>query len=265
MDSAVEASIRAERDSGRLGFRSSRFPEWCPSCGYFGLARAVESALCLANASPDRTVFVGAAGCVGLIPYYFDVYGLHSTPGDAVSVACGIKWANPSLSVVVFSGDGDAMGPGHAGWVAAARRDAPVAMVLCDNGLRAWGGGGPSPTAPLHPAACGRSWVERPHTSPDPVRDALAAGASFVAREAVTEPEALQRVLAEAFGHTGFAMVHVLLPCPAFGAADGWEKLRGSLAPLPAGRGGRSRGEAASLASETATYRGIFYEEKRDE
>jgi 2-oxoglutarate ferredoxin oxidoreductase subunit beta len=58
-----------------------------------------------------------------------------------------------------------------------------------------------------------RGVPERPF---DPVALAIVSGASFVARGFSGKPGELSQVIEKAFGHKGFAFVHVLSPCTTF-------------------------------------------------
>jgi 2-oxoglutarate ferredoxin oxidoreductase subunit beta len=60
----------------------------------------------------------------------------------------------------------------------------------------------------------------------NPIVQALAGGASFVARGYVGEPEQLTAILKEAFKFPGFALIHILQPCVAWNRVNTYDFYR---------------------------------------
>jgi len=65
---------------------------------------------------------------------YVQLDSFHTTHGRAIPFATGLKLANPSLNVVVYSGDGDLSAIGGNHLIHAARRNIDI-KVICVNKL----------------------------------------------------------------------------------------------------------------------------------
>jgi 2-oxoglutarate ferredoxin oxidoreductase subunit beta len=146
-----------------------------------------------------------------------DFNTLHTTHGRAIPFATGIKLANPELTVIVVTGDGDATAIGGNHFIHAARRNIDITVVLYNNWIYGMTGGQVSPTTPH-----GRLATTAPHGNPEGSFDisnlAIAAGASFVARGTVTTPIKLGNYIEKGIRKKGFSLIEAFTPCPtAFG------------------------------------------------
>ncbi|RLE70121.1 MAG: 2-oxoacid:ferredoxin oxidoreductase subunit beta, partial [Thermoprotei archaeon] len=98
----------------RIGLTRAKIT-WCPGCGNYGILAALRRALEEVGAEPSRVVLVAGIGCHGRIADYLNVNSIHTIHGRVLPVAIGVKLANPALTVICHSGDGDAyaIGLGH--------------------------------------------------------------------------------------------------------------------------------------------------------
>ncbi|HEY5001062.1 MAG TPA: thiamine pyrophosphate-dependent enzyme, partial [Candidatus Cryosericum sp.] len=88
--------------------RSERLPNiWCPGCGNGIVLRALLEAIDQLQLDPDKVVLVSGIGCSSRAPAYTAFDNVHTLHGRAIPVATGIKLANPDLTVIVVTGDGD--------------------------------------------------------------------------------------------------------------------------------------------------------------
>jgi 2-oxoglutarate ferredoxin oxidoreductase subunit beta len=205
---------------------NKKFPlVFCPGCGHGivlgSLVRAVDS-LGLAK---DEVVLVAGIGCSGRLAAYVDFNTVHATHGRALAIATGIKMANPSLSVLVVMGDGDASSIGGNHLIHAARRNIGVTALVLDNGIYGMTGGQTSPTTPQGGISHTSPWgqLEKPF---DLVELVKAAGANGVSRGTVFHVKALDGLIGQALTRPGFNLVQVLTPCfTQYGRHNGFESV----------------------------------------
>ncbi len=202
-------------------FRTDFNPNWCPACGDFGVLRSIDMAFQELGLRNEEIVVVSGIGCNGRFPHNFKTYGFHTLHGRVLPIAQGINIANPKLCVVGIAGDGDAfaIGGGHVSHTA--RRNPDIAYIVLDNGVYGQTKGQPSPTTPLG----FRSKVTPYGNQEDPLDIgtlALAYDVSFFARGFSGKPAHLAHLLVEGIKHRGFALIHVLNPCPTY--HDTWKE-----------------------------------------
>ena len=108
MTTTTEATTHKAKD-----FAQPNPNDWCAGCGDFGIINAMHQACAKLGLDPSSVVTVGGIGCSGKAPYYMGTYGVHTLHGRPIPFATGIKLANPDLTVLVASGDGDTLGIGR--------------------------------------------------------------------------------------------------------------------------------------------------------
>ena len=102
---------------------------WCPGCGNGTLTHAVVQAidsLCKKESTHilrEKVVIVSGIGCSSRAAGYMDFNSMHTTHGRAIAFATGIKIANPELTVMVITGDGDCSAIGGNHLIHACRRN----------------------------------------------------------------------------------------------------------------------------------------------
>ncbi len=194
--------------------RLDKFPLiWCPGCGDGIVLKAILRAVDRIGLSQDEICMVSGIGCSSRTPGYVDVNTLHTTHGRAIAFATGVKMARPDLTVIVVTGDGDATAIGGNHFIHAARRNIDITVLLYNNWIYGMTGGQASPTTPRGKRASTAKFGSfEPNF--DIVALAAGAGASFVARETVAKPLALDKLIERAILKKGFSLVEVMTPCP---------------------------------------------------
>ena len=130
--------------------RSDRLPHiWCPECGLGTVVSCFTAALTEAELDLDKVAIVSGIGCSGRVAGYLKLDSFHTTHGRAIPFATGLKMANPSLQVVVISGDGDLVSIGGNHFIHAARRNVDITVICVNNFNYAMTGGQVGPTTPL--------------------------------------------------------------------------------------------------------------------
>lgn len=193
--------------------RYRTFPTpWCPGCGNGVVVRAIAMSLADLDIDPQDIVVVAGIGCSGRIPTFFNTNTLHTTHGRALTFATGIKLSRPEKTVIVISGDGDALAIGGNHLIHAARRNIGIKMILVDNGIYGMTGGQCSPLTPrqFYTETTPYGNIEKRF---DVVNLLTAVKASFVARETVTRPKALKNIIHKSFEHNGFSVVEAISNC----------------------------------------------------
>ena len=85
--------------------RTDRMPYiWCPGCGIGTSLNCFARALDETKINLDKLAIVSGIGCSGRVAGYVHTDSFHTTHGRAIPFATGLKLANPSLTVVVYSG-----------------------------------------------------------------------------------------------------------------------------------------------------------------
>ena len=192
---------------------------WCPGCGNFPLFNAfqksVEKLEKEHGIKRQELMMTAGIGCHAKIFDYLNLSGIYSLHGRGLANAQGIKFANPDLKVVSFSGDGDGLGEGIAHLIFAAKRNEDVTLVLHDNSTYALTTGQFAPTSDK-----GFKGPSSPYGSVEEPLNALSlmleAGATFVAQGYVAKLNHLTDIFTQAVLHKGFSFVNVLQPCFTF-------------------------------------------------
>jgi len=194
--------------------RMDRMPHiWCPGCGIGTTVNCFARALLESRLNLDRVAVVSGIGCTGRVAGYMRLDSFHTTHGRAIPFATGLKLANPSLHVVVYSGDGDLFAIGGNHLIHAARRNLDLKVICVNNLIYAMTGGQTAPTTPAKattttaPYGC----YEPAFNLPSLVE---AAGASYVARWTTFHVRQLARSMTEMLTKRGFGFIEVLSPCP---------------------------------------------------
>lgn len=241
-------------------------PTWCPGCGDFSVLALYFKLIEKRRLQREQFVSISGIGCSSRFPYFVQAHGVHFIHGRALPFATGISLTRPDLHVFVFSGDGDAFSIGGNHFTHTARKNVKLTLVVMDNEVYGLTKKQTSPTSPLGYKSKTDPWgaVDRPI---NPLKQALAAGATFVARTASTNPNHLLQMMEAAMDHDGFSFIHCLSECVEFypGAFDAAMPRKGGQFPLvPAEH---------DVTDEVAAYRltgapfpgyfGIFYRVQR--
>ena len=185
---------------------------WCWGCGDGVILKTFVRAVEKMGWNQDDVCVVSGIGCSGRFSSYIDFNTVHTTHGRTVAYATGIKLANPDKHVICVAGDGDALAIGGNHTIHACRRNIDMTMIIINNFIYGLTNSQTSPTTPK-----GMWTVSQKAGNIDPTFDtcdlAIAAGATFVARESMLDPKKLEKMLIKAFEHKGFSMAEVLSNC----------------------------------------------------
>lgn len=193
--------------------RTDKMPTlWCWGCGDGVILKAIIRAIDRVGWSMDDVCVVSGIGCSGRMSSYIDCNTVHTTHGRAIAYATGIKLANPGKHVIVVTGDGDGLAIGGNHTIHGCRRNIDLNHILVNNFIYGLTNSQTSPTTPR-----GFWTVTAQYGNVDPSFDAaklaIAAGATFVGRESVTNPEKIERLLAKGFEHEGYSFFDIFSNC----------------------------------------------------
>ena len=195
-------------------FRPGRLPHiWCPGCGNGVVTGCIVKAIDKLGLDKDNVAVISGIGCSSRASGYLDFNTVHSAHGRALPVATGVKLADPSLKVLVVTGDGDATAIGGNHLIHAARRNIDMTVVLFNNNIDGMTGGQYSPLTPQ-----GSKATTAPYETIEPAFDitelAKAAGATFVARATTFHAQILADLIAKGMEHKGFSLIEAVSGCP---------------------------------------------------
>jgi len=188
---------------------------WCPGCGNFSIWSSFERAALKAGWDNSNTALVAGIGCHGHIVNFIGLTTFEGLHGRPIPVASGLKMANHKLNVFVFTGDGDCLAEGGNHFIHAARRNQNITVIIHDNAIYGLTAGQTSPRSPkdLKTKSTPDGNIEEPV---HPLRVALSAGATFLARVYAGNIDECTDILIKANQHDGLAVVQILQPCVTF-------------------------------------------------
>ncbi len=194
--------------------RTERIPHiWCSGCGIGTAFSASLIAMQTSGLDLTKTAVVSGIGCSGRGAGYVKLDSYHTTHGRAIPFATGMKLANPELTVVVFSGDGDLFAIGGNHFMHAARRNVDLTVICVNNFNYGMTGGQAAATTPSMAKT-----TTTPLGNPEPPFNlpllAYASGATYVARWTMIHTRDLTKSIEEALQRRGFSFIEVLAPCP---------------------------------------------------
>ena len=191
---------------------------WCPGCPNYMTLEAVKQALAkLIDGGLKHENIVMATG-IGCHPKIFDyiniggVYGLH---GRVLPTALGMKLGNPNLTVLGFAGDGDTYAEGMAHFIHAGRYNTDMTMFVSDNQSFSLTTGQPTPTTQQGYKSKANPFGEFNHPL-NPIKLALASGATFIARTNAKDISHAVEVIEKAIKHKGFSFIEIIQDCLIF-------------------------------------------------
>jgi 2-oxoglutarate ferredoxin oxidoreductase subunit beta len=226
----AEATIPA---LSRKDFQSDQDVRWCPGCGDYSILANVQRLMPDLGVPRENVVFVSGIGCSSRFPYYMNTFGFHTIHGRAPSFATGIKASRPELSVWVVTGDGDGLSIGGNHLLHTLRRNLNLQILLFNNRVYGLTKGQYSPTSRegMKTKSSPLGVIDHPV---DPLRFALGAGATFVARTVDVDAKHLQTTLERAARHPGAAFVEILQNCPVYNDEE-WLEIEDKGTRLEAG------------------------------
>lgn len=193
--------------------RKDKLPtQWCAGCGDAIVMQSLCNAIDQLGLDKNDVAVVSGIGCSGRMTTYLDFNTLHTTHGRTIPFAMGIKLVRPDKTVIIVSGDGDALAIGGNHFIHACRRNIDLTMLVVNNFTYGLTGGQFSPSTP------GGSWAPTsPYGSIEPIFDiprvAEAAGATYVARATVANPQHMSDMIKQGIEHKGMAVLELIANC----------------------------------------------------
>lgn len=188
---------------------------WCPGCSNGILIHDIAVAIERNGLTKDQVCIVSGIGCSSRGSGYMDFNTIHTTHGRAIAVATGVKLAKPEMTVIVITGDGDAVAIGGNHFIHAARRNIDITVVVFNNNVYGMTGGQYSPTTPK-----GEYGTTAPYGSIDQDFDvcklAIAGGATYVARGTAYHVRKTTKLIENGIRHKGIAVIDVASTCPTY-------------------------------------------------
>src|ERR1700693_4056940 len=237
-------------------------PTWCPGCGDFSVLALYFKLLEKRKLPQDQFVSISGIGCSSRFPYFVQAHGAQYVHGRALPFASGISLSRPDLHVFVFGGDGDAFSIGGNHFNHTARKNIKMTYVVMDNWVYGLTKKQTSPTSPLgfkSKTDVGGA-VDQPI---NPMKQAISAGATFVARTTHTNPNHVLQMMEAAMDHDGFSFIECLSECVEFyeGAFDASNPRKGGVFnEVPKDHDVTNELAAYKLSGEPFPgYFGIFY------
>ena len=194
---------------------------WCPGCPNHGILESVKRTISeIINNSngklsqKDFAITTGI-GCSGKIFDYLNINGFYGLHGRPIPTAMGIKLANPNLNVLAFAGDGDTYSEGMAHFIHAFRYNPDMTLVVHDNQSFSLTTGQSTPVSQqgFKNKANPLGEYNQPF---NPIKIALSAGATFIARCNALDVNHTVETLKKAINHKGFAYVEIMQKCLIF-------------------------------------------------
>lgn len=196
--------------------RRDRLPHiFCAGCGNGIVLNTFFKGMEMAGVDFDSIAMVSGIGCSSRIPGYVKCDSLHTTHGRPIAFATGLKLANPSLNVVVFTGDGDAAAIGGNHLIHGARKNIDLTVICINNSIYGMTGGQISPTSPEGSFGTTAPYgaLEDPFDLSELVK---AAGASYVARWTAAHPLQLANSIKKGLKNRGFSFIEAVSQCPTY-------------------------------------------------
>jgi 2-oxoglutarate ferredoxin oxidoreductase subunit beta len=168
-----------------------------------------------ANIPLENIFALSGIGCSSKEPEMLKVNSYQGQHGRSLPVAIGVAIANPGLKVMDFGGDGDTYAIGMEHFMHSIIRNVNVTLVIMNNQVYGLTKGQASPTAhaglrtPSTPAG-------KKGRSVNPLRLAIAGGASFVGRGVSWQRNELAQLITTAVNTDGFSLVDVFSPCVTY-------------------------------------------------
>ncbi|HIJ66975.1 MAG TPA: 2-oxoacid ferredoxin oxidoreductase [Planctomycetes bacterium] len=232
---------------------------WCPGCGDFAILKILKQALAALEIAPQELVVVSGIGQAAKIPQYLKCNYFNGLHGRALPPATAIKAANPALTVIAESGDGDMYGEGGNHFIHTIRRNPDLTNIVHNNMVYGLTKGQASPTS------------QRDFKTPvqvhgvclepfNPLAAAIALDASFVARAFAGDAEQTVEIFNKAITHKGYSLVDVLQPCVSYNKINTYQWFKANTYYLDETYEPTDRTKAFEKACQTDKLAlGVFY------
>jgi len=232
---------------------------WCPGCGNYGILEILKQVLTDLDIRPENLVMVSGIGQAAKVPHYLRSHFFNGLHGRALPPATAIKAANPSLTVIAESGDGDMYGEGGNHFIHTIRRNPGITNIVHNNMVYGLTKGQASPTSqigfktPVQVAGV----ILEPF---NPLAVAIALDGGFVARAFMRDTEQTKDILKKAITHKGYSLVDIFQPCVTFNKVNTYQWFKEHTYYLDGSHDPHDRTAAFRKACETEKFPlGVFY------
>ncbi|UYN90807.1 MAG: 2-oxoacid:ferredoxin oxidoreductase subunit beta [Anaerolineales bacterium] len=192
----------------------------CAGCGHNSISNQIIAAAYELNVVPEDVIKLSGIGCSSKSPAYFlnRSFGFNSLHGRMPSVATGAMFGDHRMRALAVSGDGDTTNIGMGQFKHIMRRNVPMVYIVENNGVYGLTKGQFSATAEkgLRLKYQGLN----PFTPVDVVEEAMASGATFVARSFAGDANQVKALIKAALSHNGLAILDIISPCVTFNNED---------------------------------------------
>lgn len=186
--------------------------QWCPGCPNFGIVQALKKALVELGKAPHEVCIVSGIGQAAKLPHYLNCNFFNGLHGRSLPAATGIHCANPKLTTIVTTGEGDCYGEGGNHFLHTILHNPDITVMVHNNEFYALTKGQASPTTlPGEIRALQRKGVEKAQMNMPAL--AVANGCTFVARGFAGDIDHLASLIVRAVHHRGFSHLEVIQPC----------------------------------------------------
>ncbi|MFT4626310.1 MAG: 2-oxoglutarate ferredoxin oxidoreductase subunit beta [Myxococcota bacterium] len=196
-------------------FMTDQLVRWCPGCGDYSVLAQVQTVFAKLGILRENFAVISGIGCSSRFPYYMQTFGFHTIHGRAPAFATGLKTARPDLSVWLVTGDGDGLSIGGNHLIHLLRRNVDLNVMLFNNRIYGLTKGQYSPTSEV-----GKRTKSSPMGSLDhpfePLKLALGADATYVARSIDVFTSHLRETLEAADAHSGTSFLEIYQNCNIF-------------------------------------------------
>jgi len=232
---------------------------WCPGCGNFPILKTLKEAVAELEIDPTQLVMVSGIGQAAKVPHYLRAHVFNGLHGRALPAATAIKAANPRLTVIAESGDGDMYGEGGNHFIHCIRRNPDITNIVHDNRVYGLTKGQAAPTSSLGfktPVQV-RGVCLEPF---NPLAVAIALNASFVARANAQDREQTRDLMKRAIAHKGYALLDILQSCVTYNKLNTYQWFKEHTYYLDESHDPHDRMAAFQKATETEKLPlGVFY------
>jgi len=198
---------------------------WCPGCGNFSILKILKEALMELHIKPEEFMMVSGIGQAAKSPHFIKSHVFNGLHGRALPPATAIKAVNPSLTVIVESGDGDIYGEGGNHFIHTVRRNPDITAIVHNNMVYGLTKGQASPTSQIGfktnvqtDGVCSEPF--------NPVSIAISLDVSFVARAFCGDFQETKEIFKKAIKHKGFSLIDVFQPCVTFNKVNTFKWFR---------------------------------------
>ena len=186
---------------------------WCPGCPNHMILASVKKVL--EKMDTSKICMTTDIGCSSKIFDYLNLSGIYGLHGRGLPAAIGITLGNSELKPLTFVGDGGIYSEGISHLIHAFRFNPDMTLLVHDNQSFSLTTGQPTPTSQQGYVSKAKPQGEENHPL-NPLKLALASGATFLARCNAKDINHTAEILTKAIKHKGFSFIEIIQDCLIF-------------------------------------------------